>query len=408
MFINFIVNFHANVSNFMINHYKKYKNEFEKYEKIRQKFIKDFPIEKITSLTLEKFTIGNKNTKSFCSRLENELKILGDMHGSYVNKFGVYYSNKRERFECTKKWDKNKNIEKSFINLKKEIFKLLKDGNKNNFKGIQKNEISPLFKGKLLATYFPEKYLPIFSIAHIKHFLDLFNLKYDKNLTIEENKNKFLEIKKYDERLKILDNNLLIKFVYEYHVDFIFNSFDFKKYYRTKFNPQIVDLDYIGINQNKTFDKKPFSKIDYQYINFQKEKQGMLAEKIVIENEKKKLRNIGRKDLADKVEHSSLIKGDGLGYDVRSYDKDGNIIYIEVKSKNIFKNTVEFYLTDNELKFLENNDNCFIYFVYDIRKDCKIHITDLKKIKKIGENIISPVMYKIAIDVINHKNNNSN
>ncbi len=80
MDIYFIANFFANVSNFLSNQLNGYQKEFKNLEILRKKFVSDFPINSIANLSLEQFTAGNYNKFSFCSRLENELKPLGDIH----------------------------------------------------------------------------------------------------------------------------------------------------------------------------------------------------------------------------------------------------------------------------------------------------------------------------------------
>ena len=52
--------------------------------------------------------------------------------------------------------------------------------------------------------------------------------------------------------------------------------------------------------------------------------------------------------LAAKVEWSSHLKGDGLGYDVLSFDPDGNPRYIEVKTTRGGKRT-PFFISKREL-----------------------------------------------------------
>lgn len=75
------------------------------------------------------------------------------------------------------------------------------------------------------------------------------------------------------------------------------------------------------------------------------------------------------------------------------YDKDGNEIHIEVKTKSgKFNNNVDFYLTKNELDKL--GPNHFIYYVCNLNFSNKIKIIRITK-EHISENIIEPVVYRI-------------
>ncbi len=95
-------------------------------------------------------------------------------------------------------------------------------------------------------------------------------------------------------------------------------------------------------------------------------KIGLAGEKIVIGYEKKRLIQEGRSDLIKNIEHISLLKGDGAGYDILSYDKDGNKKYIEVKATTGGRDT-PFFISDNELQFsISNSTNYCLYRIYDL------------------------------------------
>lgn len=86
-----------------------------------------------------------------------------------------------------------------------------------------------------------------------------------------------------------------------------------------------------------------------RYVNHvEKQKRykriGDLGEEIVLQYEQERC----PADLAGKVEHSSKIQGDGLGYDILSFDKSGSPKYIEVKSTTGNRERT-FFITGNEL-----------------------------------------------------------
>ncbi len=59
---------------------------------------------------------------------------------------------------------------------------------------------------------------------------------------------------------------------------------------------------------------------------------GAYGEQLIFRREQQSLRNAGRPDLADQVEHVSLTRGDGLGYDIASFTHSGAPRLIEVKT----------------------------------------------------------------------------
>jgi hypothetical protein len=74
------------------------------------------------------------------------------------------------------------------------------------------------------------------------------------------------------------------------------------------------------------------------------------GEAYVLAYERARLRSLGRSRLSDRVEHVAKTKGDGLGYDILSFEPDGRERFVEVKTTTFGKQT-PFYITRNELEF---------------------------------------------------------
>ena len=64
---------------------------------------------------------------------------------------------------------------------------------------------------------------------------------------------------------------------------------------------------------------------------------GCAGEEFVLNFEHFRLHNLGQKVLADKIEYVAKTKGDGLGYDVLSFDPSGRERFIEVKTTTFGK-----------------------------------------------------------------------
>ncbi len=108
---------------------------------------------------------------------------------------------------------------------------------------------------------------------------------------------------------------------------------------------------------------------DYALKEKNNKKLGDLGEELVLKYEKEKLMSLNRNDLAEKVLHVSKIEGDGAGYDIKSYDINGSIMYIEVKATRGNINT-DFFMSPREIKFSKKNKNSFfLYRVFDINKE---------------------------------------
>jgi hypothetical protein len=85
---------------------------------------------------------------------------------------------------------------------------------------------------------------------------------------------------------------------------------------------------------------------------------GKEGEELVFLHEQQRLRTADREDLARRVEWTSEVRGDGAGYDIRSFDLDGEERLIEVKTTNGPAKT-PFYLSANEHSFSEERPDVF-------------------------------------------------
>lgn len=94
---------------------------------------------------------------------------------------------------------------------------------------------------------------------------------------------------------------------------------------------------------------------------------GLAGELFVLEFEARRLHAAGQKRLADKVEHISKTIGDGLGFDILSFEPSGKERFIEVKT-TAFAETTPFFISSNELSFSSENAEQFqLYRLFDFR-----------------------------------------
>lgn len=85
---------------------------------------------------------------------------------------------------------------------------------------------------------------------------------------------------------------------------------------------------------------------------------GLAGELLVLNRERAILSQAGRSDLAAQVEHTSVLKGDGAGYDIASFFIDGRTKYIEVKTTTGAKSS-DFLISPNEISFSEMHADQF-------------------------------------------------
>lgn len=94
---------------------------------------------------------------------------------------------------------------------------------------------------------------------------------------------------------------------------------------------------------------------------------GKAGEKFVLEFERIRLRHAGREDLADNVRWVTDLDGDGYGYDVRSFEPDGQERLLEIKTTCGHERT-PFWLTKREVDVsAERSDRYRVRRVFHFR-----------------------------------------
>lgn len=109
------------------------------------------------------------------------------------------------------------------------------------------------------------------------------------------------------------------------------------------------------------------SRRDYLAQEARNRSLGRAGELFVLELETRRLHAAGRKRLADRVEHVASTQGDGLGYDVHSFEESGKARLIEVKT-TAFGEQTPFYVTRNEVARSERDADVYhLYRLFDFR-----------------------------------------
>ena len=109
------------------------------------------------------------------------------------------------------------------------------------------------------------------------------------------------------------------------------------------------------------------AKRDYLAQEARNRSLGQAGELFAAEIEARRLHDLGKKKLADRVEHVARTQGDGLGYDVLSFEADGRERLIEVKTTT-FGQLTPFYVTRNEVARSEvDSESYHLYRVFDFR-----------------------------------------
>jgi hypothetical protein len=112
--------------------------------------------------------------------------------------------------------------------------------------------------------------------------------------------------------------------------------------------------------------------VDYLERESRNATLGRKGELFVLEFEHQRLWEAGRKDLAERIEHVSAVHGDGLGYDIASFERDGRELLIEAKATR-FGILTPFFASRREVAFSQQRSDVFsVYRVFEIERSPKL------------------------------------
>lgn len=135
--------------------------------------------------------------------------------------------------------------------------------------------------------------------------------------------------------------------------------------------------------------------IDFVARDAANRRLGELGEQFVFDLEQQRLKSSGRDDLAHKVTWASREYGDGLGYDILSYNETNDTErMIEVKSTGLGK-YFPFLVTDNEVRCSEDIPTQFQLFrVFDLSRTPRVYILN-GSLRQVCD--LAPVIYRASM-----------
>ncbi len=357
------------------------KRTFSSVEKLRRQFVSQFSPSRLRVMSIEEYVVGHQMHNTFCYWLETTLMELGKIKGGSPadKKFGIYFgktiNDSAQKYRYLLKFGNSK--EEAYNNVRNEIISLLEAGKQNAIDIIIDNKLSPMFKGKILSTYYPDRYLGVFSDKHLDYFLERTGLMSDETVQLDqvEKREALLKFKESDSVMKTWSVFEFYRFLYEKFGRPVQSTEkvakDLKGYIESQFpsinnvDPEFIDLSTEQIPDGKKTRKSSGSgKGDYEKQSRANKKLGYRGEQIVLKAEREVLISLGRKDLANQIDHIAS-KDDYAGYDILSFDESGEEKHIEVKATKGKTNNASFIISASEKRTAEELDNYFIYIVFE-------------------------------------------
>jgi hypothetical protein len=140
------------------------------------------------------------------------------------------------------------------------------------------------------------------------------------------------------------------------------------------------------------FTPKKYNISEREAIN---RKLGLSGEQFVLEFERFRMQQADREDLISEIEWTSQERGDGTGYDIRSFRPEfDQELFIEVKTTNGGKYQ-PFFISQNEVAFSQARADAFsLYRVFEFRRAPKLFVLegDLA-----GQVQLSPQVYRAMV-----------
>ncbi|APY10276.1 hypothetical protein BWZ22_03060 [Seonamhaeicola sp. S2-3] len=161
----------------------------EKLHKLKEEFLKTWPIEKLKVMTLEQYT-DTKRENSFCYWLEHITRDLGSISGGSSYKFGIYKMSEDSKTEPASNrtndgiyaWHTkygNTSFE-AFNSIKKIIINIAELASENNLNPIENIDLGDAYKCKIAFLYSDYKVINIFKSEALRFIA---NSLYPNNIT---------------------------------------------------------------------------------------------------------------------------------------------------------------------------------------------------------------------------------
>ena len=130
--------------------------------------------------------------------------------------------------------------------------------------------------------------------------------------------------------------------------------------------PEVIDPPWKSRRGRKT---------DFALRDAQNRRLGRMAEEFVLGLEQRRLNEAGRDDLAARVEWIADTCGDGIGFDVLSFNEKTDVEkWVEVKATGLGK-YFPFYVSMNEVRCSEAEPNRYHLFqVFDFSKNAQVYV----------------------------------
>jgi hypothetical protein len=158
--------------------------------------------------------------------------------------------------------------------------------------------------------------------------------------------------------------------------------------------PPKPDQDERDFRFQETPSKTTRAQKNYLEIEARNHSLGRAGEELVMQLEHQRLWVAGKRKLADQIDHVAASRGDGLGYDIHSFETDGRDRLIEVKTTRFGPRT-PFFASRNEVNVSEVQRDTFqLYRLFKFTERPRLFVLpgSLKQTCRLNAELFSAVV----------------
>ena len=149
-----------------------HESDRQAYQSQRAEILKRFPRDKWPDMALEDYALGQAAAEdTYCGRLEYKSPAVGGIGGGAAKKHIIYKPRNREGWYFPKGFS---NERQAWDRLRSEFVRAFELAGRGDWEGIDELRTlarGPALKLKSLHVNFPGEVLPVYSTAHLRHFL---------------------------------------------------------------------------------------------------------------------------------------------------------------------------------------------------------------------------------------------
>lgn len=182
---------------------------------LREEFVRRFPKEKLAEMSLQDYALGQPQKDAFCNWIEFKTNKLGNVGAAPAFKYGVFLGKDGNWHWNSAFKDENEAIS----HIRTGLALLVDAAEAGKFDELDNLADKHLGTGltlrcKPLSLYFPNEFLPIFSPAHLGHFLRIFDSKPERAGALAINRQLLTTLQELPE-FEGFDTYQLMRFLYD-------------------------------------------------------------------------------------------------------------------------------------------------------------------------------------------------